>query len=146
MKYYSWPPNSIFKQRSILFGRNYSGKTTLSRIFRTLDKEEHHPDVPEGKFELITSGGFVTNQSNIHDNELNVKVYNTDFVRENLSVFYADDGNVQGFTVLGEKNIQLEKEIGKAKKEIKELEEEIGRSEEHTSELQSRGHLVCRLL
>src|SRR5437870_6080428 len=25
-------------------------------------------------------------------------------------------------------------------------EEECGRSEEHTSELQSRGHLVCRLL
>src|SRR5690625_6917467 len=24
--------------------------------------------------------------------------------------------------------------------------EEVGRSEEHTSELQSRGHLVCRLL
>jgi len=132
-KDYSWTPNSIFKHRNILYGRNYSGKTTLSRIFRTLDKEEHHPDVPEGKFELITSGGFVTNQSNIHDNELNVKVYNTDFVRENLSVFYADDGNVQGFTVLGEKNIQLEKEIGKAKKEIKELDEEIGDIDEKNS-------------
>src|SRR5437870_9085620 len=28
----------------------------------------------------------------------------------------------------------------------KEVEQLIGRSEEHTSELQSRGHLVCRLL
>src|SRR5690625_7113285 len=28
----------------------------------------------------------------------------------------------------------------------KEIESEIDRSEEHTSELQSRGHLVCRLL
>src|SRR5690625_5496950 len=27
-----------------------------------------------------------------------------------------------------------------------ELDNKIGRSEEHTSELQSRGHLVCRLL
>src|SRR5690625_6023052 len=27
-----------------------------------------------------------------------------------------------------------------------EVEEDEGRSEEHTSELQSRGHLVCRLL
>src|SRR5690625_4457493 len=29
---------------------------------------------------------------------------------------------------------------------VRELKQETGRSEEHTSELQSRGHLVCRLL
>src|SRR5690625_6292488 len=29
---------------------------------------------------------------------------------------------------------------------LSEVEEVRGRSEEHTSELQSRGHLVCRLL
>src|SRR5215510_15181576 len=29
---------------------------------------------------------------------------------------------------------------------LAELLKDIGRSEEHTSELQSRGHLVCRLL
>src|SRR5690625_5652769 len=31
-------------------------------------------------------------------------------------------------------------------KEVTQLIESVGRSEEHTSELQSRGHLVCRLL
>src|SRR5690625_6371343 len=30
--------------------------------------------------------------------------------------------------------------------QLEEMNEEIKRSEEHTSELQSRGHLVCRLL
>src|SRR5690625_5778536 len=29
---------------------------------------------------------------------------------------------------------------------IQKMNEKLGRSEEHTSELQSRGHLVCRLL
>src|SRR5690625_5560463 len=38
---------------------------------------------------------------------------------------------------------QIEEEQAKAKRQ--ELEEQE-RSEEHTSELQSRGHLVCRLL
>src|SRR5207253_9896897 len=37
----------------------------------------------------------------------------------------------------------LEKQLADAHKQIKLLGE---RSEEHTSELQSRGHLVCRLL
>src|SRR5690625_5634885 len=31
-------------------------------------------------------------------------------------------------------------------KDLQDLSTLIGRSEEHTSELQSRGHLVCRLL
>src|SRR5690625_5681880 len=29
---------------------------------------------------------------------------------------------------------------------LRQVEQQTGRSEEHTSELQSRGHLVCRLL
>ena len=42
---------------------------------------------------------------------------------------------------------EVKKEIKKVKKEVKPIEKKIKRrSEEHTSELQSRGHLVCRLL
>src|SRR5690625_4995205 len=47
----------------------------------------------------------------------------------------ADDG----LTELGE-------ELGPELEEITAIHDELGRSEEHTSELQSRGHLVCRLL
>src|SRR5690625_6611450 len=36
--------------------------------------------------------------------------------------------------------------VGQALRETLGLEVQIQRSEEHTSELQSRGHLVCRLL
>src|SRR5690625_4502309 len=40
----------------------------------------------------------------------------------------------------------LEEQIDRYTEEAPDLEKFILRSEEHTSELQSRGHLVCRLL
>lgn len=42
-KDYKWDSNIgkdfYFKSVNIIYGRNYSGKTTLSRIFRTLEKK-----------------------------------------------------------------------------------------------------------
>src|SRR5690625_6103062 len=51
-------------------------------------------------------------------------------IRSIMGIMYPDDGTITFQNQNG-------KEIPKNK---------IGRSEEHTSELQSRGHLVCRLL
>src|SRR5690625_6846108 len=42
-------------------------------------------------------------------------------------------------------NNQLQQEIDALRLNLIQLEDDL-RSEEHTSELQSRGHLVCRLL
>ena len=33
-----------FRDHNVIFGWNYSGKTTLSRVFRTLEKQSPHPD------------------------------------------------------------------------------------------------------
>src|SRR5690625_5837578 len=41
---------------------------------------------------------------------------------------------------------QLQKDVNDKLTETSELSTALERSEEHTSELQSRGHLVCRLL
>ena len=35
-----------FKEINIIYGRNYSGKTTLSRIFHSLEKGELHEKYP----------------------------------------------------------------------------------------------------
>src|SRR5690625_6134609 len=44
----------------------------------------------------------------------------------------------------GRSNDDLENELAELEKQLEAMED--ARSEEHTSELQSRGHLVCRLL
>src|SRR5690625_6123721 len=47
------------------------------------------------------------------------------------------------FTIQAQNATQLDLSF---EKDDRPLSVELGRSEEHTSELQSRGHLVCRLL
>src|SRR5690625_5434618 len=53
---------------------------------------------------------------------------------------------VKGTTTGGSTNINGEFSVGVSSLSDTLLFTFIGRSEEHTSELQSRGHLVCRLL
>ena len=42
-----------FGDHNIIFGWNYSGKTTLSRMFRILERQSPHPDFKDGTFRLI---------------------------------------------------------------------------------------------
>ena len=42
-----------FSEINIIYGRNYYGKTTLSRIINCLDKKVVHPDYINSNFEII---------------------------------------------------------------------------------------------
>src|SRR5207253_9559513 len=66
-----------------------------------------------------------------------VSAWVTDYVR----VYYVDDASVAGDVELQAFVAELGAEDGGRLVGVPEV-----RSEEHTSELQSRGHLVCRLL
>jgi len=47
---FDWPAElSEFKRFNVLYGRNYSGKTMLSRIFRCFEKKSLHPDFPSAE-------------------------------------------------------------------------------------------------
>src|SRR5690625_5389781 len=63
---------------------------------------------------------------------------------------YINPGVVAVLATFGYKNVPVSKKpiIGviATGSELLDVDEELQRSEEHTSELQSRGHLVCRLL
>src|SRR5690554_4487044 len=67
---------------------------------------------------------------------------------------YATTGFTKDSSKLNEIQAEIDSELIKINEELNALEEEIevvhdktiARSEEHTSELQSRPHLVCRLL
>ena len=75
---------SEFKGVNIIYGRNYSGKTTLSRIFRSLETGLISDKYTAPRFELeLTVGGSI-DQSNIPLKLAKVRVFNEDFVRENL--------------------------------------------------------------
>src|SRR5690625_5669629 len=62
------------------------------------------------------------------------------------AVLVEDPNNIEAFTELADLVRQRTREAQEHKFSGDNLQGEVFRSEEHTSELQSRGHLVCRLL
>jgi len=61
-----------FKQYNFFYGWNYSGKTTLSRIFKYLEDKKVHPDFPNLKFKLETDNGDITEQDIGQDYKIRV--------------------------------------------------------------------------
>lgn len=108
----------IFKKVNIIYGRNYSGKTTLSRILRCVENGELHEDYADSKFTISTDDGTIINQLNLSYSK-KIRVYNTDFVKKNLSWLHDNKGQILPFILLGGDNTVIE---GK----LKDIDTELG--------------------
>src|SRR5690625_3855247 len=75
-----------------------------------------------------------------------VDIYYRDDDEEIEQLQFADSGDLTVYLVVGVNGVGKTTSIGKLAYRLKQEGKEVVRSEEHTSELQSRGHLVCRLL
>lgn len=116
-----------FKRLNILYGRNYSGKTTLSRIFRALETGRMPSNYIGSTFTVRGDKGDVT-QASIADHGYDVRVYNRDFVSENLSflINQAIGGEIKTFAIVGEKNKEIEDEISAIQAKLGNLESKAG--------------------
>ena len=117
--------NSVrdFKKINIIYGRNYSGKTTLSRIIRALetgtisDKYES----PELSVKIKDNAGVTQDDFKGH-NKI-IRVFNEDFIKDNLKFIINPDAHIQPFAILGGDNNLIEQQIN-------ELKEKLGLYEE----------------
>lgn len=107
---------------NILFGRNYSGKTTLSRIFRAFEVRAELEKYEGGAFKFEMSDKSTVDESNLENLPYLVRVFNEDFVRENLLFINAPEQGVAPFAVLGG-NVEIEQEIQKIKEKLGSSEE-----------------------
>ena len=122
-----------FSEINIIYGRNYSGKTTLSRIINCLDKKIVHPDYINSNFEIILENSTSIKSDNLY-NTLNVKVYNSDFMKEKLKWFYDKNYGIEPFTILGEKNIEeIDKKIIEKNSEFTSSEKNFKEIKENTN-------------
>ncbi|AXI61582.1 hypothetical protein DLD99_14240 [Pseudomonas kribbensis] len=110
------------KRLNILYGRNYSGKTTLSRLFRALELRKTPSSYTDVSFTIRGDNGNVAPSSLLTHN-YDVRVYNRDFVTDNLSFLVNQiGGEIKTFAIVGEKN----KEIDDA---IEAIETKLGSTE-----------------
>ncbi len=114
-----------FEELNILYGRNYSGKTTLSRIFRALETGQLSDKFEAPDFSVAFDGpSQIATQDNLTEHDHKIRVFNEDFVRDNLRFIANPEEGVTPFAVLGDSNNETEKEIEK-------LETELGSNKEN---------------
>ena len=112
-----------FQGINILYGRNYSGKTTLARIFRALETGRLPETRDTLSFQLAFNQGQKVDQSMLEQVPHSVRVFTIDFIRENLRFLTDPKSGIVPFAVLGEENVQIMEEIRK-------IEAKLGSDEE----------------
>lgn len=116
-----------FGIKNLIYGWNYSGKTTLSRLFAQLETKSANPDLSGCEFTFETADDSIT-EKNFSRCSLSVRVFNSDFVRTNL---HFDGGSFNPILLLG-------KESEEAQQKIDELNKRLKRSEEVQRKLDSK--------
>ncbi|MFC3902102.1 AAA domain-containing protein [Acinetobacter marinus] len=115
-----------FKDINIFYGRNYSGKTSLSKIIRALETKTLSIKYENPNFRIELSDSSIISQNNLSAFTHPIHVYNSDFVKENLKFIHDENANIEAFSVtLGGNNQQI-------LDRIQELENELGSNEENT--------------
>jgi wobble nucleotide-excising tRNase len=108
-----------FKEKNIIYGWNYTGKTTLSRIFSSLKNKQLHPNFTEAEFKLQLSDNSEIKQTDLAACSLNVEVFNSEYIRENLK--WDTDENVNGISFDVGENVAIREEIEENLKRIENV-------------------------
>ncbi|EJI1870439.1 TPA: AAA family ATPase [Campylobacter jejuni] len=125
-KNFKWGNNlEKFKTINIFYGRNYSGKTTLSRIARSFELKKHNEDFLDGNFKIKLEDGSFLTQNDVINSNLDIRVYNSDFAKENLNYLYDKKGNIKGFKSIGVEQKDIKENIEKRKEILKTRNEKL---------------------
>lgn len=137
---FHWTGND-FKKFNLIYGWNGSGKTTISRIFNFLERKNIHiPDLSAIEFSVQTDSGIIK-QTSLDTNALNVRVFNEDFVEENLLF---EQSQAKKIIILGKENVMVQKEIDTLTAEQKEKDKLVVALEEKISKLPDLGQILTK--
>jgi wobble nucleotide-excising tRNase len=82
--YVSPADTADFGVKNLIYGWNYSGKTTLSRLISLLEHKRPDPDLPGLSFSIATDAGVI-NETNFQTSLVVCRIFNSDFIARNLS-------------------------------------------------------------
>jgi len=114
-----------FKRFNLIYGWNRSGKTLLSRIFTACEKKsiafKEYPkkDGVDGIFEIKTDTYSTIKSWEIAKYDLPVKVFNQDFINENISFDPSNPCNP--IVYISEKDIESKKKLEDLKEDNERL-------------------------
>lgn len=112
---------SDFNSKNIIYGWNYSGKTTLSRIFQSLKDKRIFGETTNVEFKIKHDSGDDITHLNFSTNSLNIEIFNTDFIERNLKwdskeswepIAFDIGTNVDLRTDIKKHNVKIDKVLG----------------------------------
>lgn len=124
---FRWPSDlPSFEQRNLIYGWNYSGKTTLSRLFRVLERGENHPDFQGCRFSLGLGDSREVASAAFAALGITVRVFNSDYVAENLRW----REGVAPILILGSESVELEEALARRRSQIARRKRHLDRIRE----------------
>ena len=110
-----------FCKYNLFYGWNGSGKSTLARLFYSIQKKKIHDDFGGCVFEISLENGNKLTESNICDFDINIAVFNDDFIKENIDW----NETVKTILIISEEKIEEQKSLKKLQNDQNTLEMEI---------------------
>lgn len=106
---YDKPSNlKNFSDRNVIYGWNYSGKTTLSRLFAMLEDKRVSDEFPDVNFSISCSGEARITPENLETLNLQIRVFNSDYVDKNIKW---DGKGFNPIFLLGKESQESQKKI-----------------------------------
>lgn len=122
-----------FVLKNLVYGWNYSGKTTLSRLFAQLESKIPNPDISGSSFTFETDGEPIT-QANFSQTNLSVRVFNEDFVKDNINF---TGRSFKPILLLGKESEEAQKKLDHCENLANRTQEKIRAFAKETSDLDS---------
>lgn len=97
-----------FNKKNIIYGWNYSGKTTLSRIFTSLKDKSLHKSFKSAKLKIEVCNQDY-NQDNLGQINENIYVFNAEYIQDNLK--WEQDSNLDAIAFDVGENIEIRNNI-----------------------------------
>lgn len=124
---------SLFRSFNLLYGWNYSGKTTLSRVFRSIELNALHDDFSSATFRLDCENGAHITET--FAGSPIVRVFNEDFRTANFK--WNDANSIEPILILGEANIANKEALDTAIKDRATVLTSLNDAEKEQAEIQS---------
>ena len=125
---FEWGTLPDFGKYNLIYGWNGAGKTSLSTLFRALQRKTA-PDA--GVVELVIDGELVTGADFAANAPPAIRVFNRDFV--DRSVFEMPGQTLPPVFYIGEDSAEKQKKINEFQKEQEDLTAELSAIEKQTS-------------
>lgn len=141
-----------FAKFNLIYGWNRTGKTTLSRVFVACEKRTNKfEEYPQGgEFEIkVKDPNTVVNHHNCNHTALKVRVFNRDYIKDNL-FFDSNESTTEPIIYVGKEDIESAKEL----KNLQEIQADLLRERDqyqnkydnkHSQEEQFRVNLAKRI-